>query len=84
MTKYRAPTNRNQSGPAQAQVRVELRAAIVEACRARGDSDEHRAQCLKDMAQEEPGSLPWWLGYFKGEAARYRFDRARFEQTLSA
>ena len=58
-------------------IRADLRAAIIEACQARGDSREHARACMAEALEEPPESWGWWRDYFRGEAQRWQAARGR-------
>ena len=56
-------------------LRANLRNAIKDACRSRGDSREHLEACLRECLEEDPpAAWPWWLEYWRGQ---YRCIRGR-------
>lgn len=46
---------------------MNLQAAVITACRIRGDSREHRDACLADLRKVPPAEWTWWQGYFEAQ-----------------
>lgn len=54
------------------ELRIQLRAALSECRKYRGDSQEHLKACFDEVMQEPVKEWAYWISYFQGEADKHR------------